>query len=236
MCTAVSSYKNTDNISLDFSISVKKVQLNPVYYKHAFTFPKCYVITQEEPHILNAYIWGLIPSFIKSLAEAEKIRVNTINARGETVFEKPSFKNEILTQRCIIPVDGFFEYKEVNKKKYPHYIFLKENQHMLLGGIYSKWYLNGETFFSFSILTTEANELMAEIHNTKKRMPLILDKEKSKIWIKNELSAEEIKEYILPFESSAMESHTVNKLTTESEHDPKSISRYDYHELSWTLF
>jgi putative SOS response-associated peptidase YedK len=236
MCTAVSTHKNTDNISLDFGISVKKEQLAPVYYKNAFTFPKSYVITQEEPHALNAYTWGLIPTFAKSLDEALKIRVNTINARGETVFEKPSFRQEILQHRCVIPVDGFFEYKEVSRKKYPHYIVLKDNQPMLLGGIYSRWFLNGETYCSFSVLTTEANELMAEIHNTKKRMPLILDRERSKYWLQNELNAAAIGELITPFDSSSMDAYTVPKLTPESLYNPHSISRHDYSELSWTLF
>lgn len=236
MCTAVSTYKDTDKITKDFNIINVKVNLEKVFYKHAFTFPKSYVITQEDHQCLDAFDWGLIPSFTKSKEDSDKIRLNTINAKSETIFEKPSFKQEILQHRCIIPVDGFFEYKEINKKKYPYYIFLKDGSPMYFGGIYSKWYFNGITHSTFSIITTEANALSSEIHNTKKRMPLIFSTENGKIWLQNELQENSIKDLMQLFDTSLMDAYSVKKLTPDSMTSPESIKKYDYSELSWSLF
>lgn len=121
--------------------------------------------------------WGLIPSWVKSTDKARELFAYGLNARAETIEEKPMFRDAWKQSTCLIPASGFFEWKEVNKKKYPHYIQMKDASVMLMAGIFSQWMdpETGELLETFAIVTTEANALMQEIHNVKKRMPVILE-------------------------------------------------------------
>ncbi len=193
----------------------------PIYHANAFTFLKMPVVTQEAPDKIQLFNWGLIPPWIKNLADADKIRIQTLNARSETVFEKPSFKNSILHQRCLIPADGFFEWMDVKKKKYPHYIQQKEKEVFCFGGIYSSWVdkSSGEILQCFSIITTEANSMLEKIHNLKQRMPLIIAPQDYKKWLDPALSVDEIKSLFKPYPDAALQNHTVSKLINSRTED-----------------
>ena len=104
--------------------------------------------------------------------------IKTFNARSESIDKKPSFSSSFRSKRCIIPVKGFFEWQHVGNEKIPWYIYHSENEILSIAGLYDEWIENntGEVFSTFSIITTDANDLMAEIHNSAKRMPAILDK------------------------------------------------------------
>ncbi len=161
---------------------------------NGFTFPKTPVITNKLPDTIQLYNWGLMPSFSKD----KKFRVNTLNARIETLAEKPSFKNYI-TNRCLIISDGFFEWKwldEKGKNKQQYLITIPNEDPFAFAGIYNRWAdkATGEVLDTYSIITTEANELMAEIHNTKKRMPVILTPENEQQW----LSGVEVMQFVHP--------------------------------------
>lgn len=150
---------------------------------NGFTFPKTPVITTENSDLIQLYSWGLMPSWSKD----QKFRVNTLNARIETLTEKPSFKS-YLNNRCLILVDGFYEWKwldDKGKAKQQYEITLQDNSPFAFAGIYSTWTdkTTGEILNTYSIITTEANELMTEIHNTKKRMPVILTPDNEKLWL-----------------------------------------------------
>ena len=150
---------------------------------NGFTFPKTPVITNENSNLIQLYSWGLMPSWSKD----QKFRVNTLNARIETLEEKPSFKNYV-KNRCLILADGFYEWKwldEKGKTKQQYEITLHDNSPFAFAGIYSTWKDNrtGEMLNTYSIVTTEANELMTEIHNIKKRMPIILTPQTEKLWL-----------------------------------------------------
>ncbi len=161
---------------------------------NGFTFPKTPVITNKLPDTIQLYNWGLMPSFSKD----KKFRVNTLNARIETLTEKPSFKNYI-QNRCLIISDGFFEWKwldEKGKNKQQYLITIPNEEPFAFAGIYSRWAdkTTGEVLDTYSIITTEANELMAEIHNTKKRMPVLLTPENEQQW----LSGVEVMQFVHP--------------------------------------
>ena len=96
----------------------------PVFHANAFDFPVMPVITQDSPGRIQLFQWGLLPHWIKTKKEAEKFRMQTLNARCESIFEKPSFRTYISNNRCLVIADGFFEWMDFQKKKYPHYIFL----------------------------------------------------------------------------------------------------------------
>ena len=161
---------------------------------NGFTFPKTPVITNKLPDTIQLYNWGLMPSWSKD----QKFRVNTLNARIETLSEKPSFKN-CITNRCLIISDGFFEWKwldEKGKNKQQYLITIPNEEPFAFAGIYSRWAdkTTGEVLDTYSIITTEANELMAEIHNTKKRMPVLLTPENEQQW----LSGVEVMQFVHP--------------------------------------
>ena len=153
--------------------------------------------------------WGLIPSWVKSMEKAHELFAYGLNARSETVEEKPMFRDAWKQSTCLVPASGFFEWKEVNKKKYPHYIQMKDESVMLMAGIFSEWVdpSTGEVRETFALLTTEANELMQEIHNVKKRMPVILDGTAARLFFS--ASSNERKTILQPCDNDLIKAHQV---------------------------
>ncbi len=207
------------------------------YHLSAFSFAKIPVMTQEDHAQVKAFRWGLIPAWCKDEAQAKEMRLMTLNARSETIFEKPSFRSSIDKKRCLIFVNGFYEWKEIKKKKYPHYIHMKDQPVFAMGGIYESWVNTetGEIIDSCSIVTTPANELMSEIHNVKLRMPLILPKERMMQWIDNSIGKEAIQQLMKPLEENLLEAFTVSKLVTSRSEDtnvPEVKKPFHYGELN----
>ena len=169
----------------------------PLFKADGFTHPDLFVLLQKEgDRELQLMQWGLIPGWKKSMADMRKLSNSTLNAKSETVRSLPSFKNSIVSKRCIIPVNSFFEYKHVDGDKLPYLIHPKEQPFFNLAGIYS-YYLNpdnNEWLSTFSILTQPANVFMADIHNSAKRMPLMLSNELISDWINPETPASQIDE------------------------------------------
>jgi len=162
-----------------------KMFLENISY-NGFTFPKTPVVANENTKLIQQFQWGLIPSWAKD----DSIKAYTLNAKIETIKEKPSFKN-CVKNRCLVIVDGFYEWQWLDPKgkKKQKYLIIKPKEELFsLGGIWSEWTdkTTGEIIKSYSIVTTEANELMAEIHNNKKRMPLILEPDQEENWLKGE--------------------------------------------------
>lgn len=150
---------------------------------NGFQFPKTPVIASDAPDSIRMYNWGLIPSWAKD----KEIRKNTLNARIETIAEKPSFRSYI-GQRCLVLVDGFYEWQwldEKGKQKQKYEICMPDESAFALAGLWNNWVdkETGELIHTYTILTTEANELMAEIHNTKHRMPVILHPDNEQTWL-----------------------------------------------------
>lgn len=183
----------------------------PTYYLvSGFSHPRLAIVKQNGVFL---HEWGLIPSWVKDSATANDLRSKTLNAVGETVFEKPSFRKSIASQRCLLPVSGFYEWREVNGVKYPYYIQIAEQDYFSLGSLYDTWINkeSGEIRNTFSIITTAANPLMEKIHNLKKRMPLILSPEDEMKWIDPGLKTEHIKELIKPFPETKMTAYTISR-------------------------
>ena len=155
---------------------------------NGFQHPKALVITNKQPHLIQEYHWGLIPAWAKDTTIAK----NTLNARLETVAEKPSFKS-VLSQRCLVLADGFYEWQWLDvkgKTKQKYCLSLLDEAPFAFAGLYSFWQ-NPETaepYASFTIITTVANAFMAKIHNTKQRMPIILDPSEEHTWLEKGLT------------------------------------------------
>ncbi|WP_373060192.1 SOS response-associated peptidase [Zunongwangia sp. H14] len=168
----------------------------PMKEINAFTYIKTPVITDENTGEINMFHWGLIPFWAKD----DKIKKMTLNAKIETVEEKPAFRNSA-KNRCLIIADGYYEWQWLDpkgKEKQKSLLEPEDQEVFAFAGIYSTW-KNPETddlVNSYSIITTEANELMSEIHNNKKRMPVVLKKEDHSLW----LSGKEVSHFAFPYE------------------------------------
>jgi putative SOS response-associated peptidase YedK len=176
---------------------------------------KLAVITQEEPRRLSYFRWGLIPFWAKD----EKIGNKMINARAESIEEKPSYRNAFSKRRCLVPADGFYEWKNENGKT-PYRITLKDQQPFAMAGIWETWKnTEGRLIHSFSIITTAANELMKAIHD---RMPVILTPENEETWLKSN-DPREIRELLHPFEPEKMQAYEVSKLVNSPRNDDPAL-------------
>jgi len=237
MCFNISLTPNLDYIENRFSARFEKPELfNPIYHSSAFSAPIHPVIATENHTIIQFFQWGLIPFWVKDSHSADKIRLRTLNARAETIFDKPAFRLSIQAKRCLVLVDGFYEWREVGKKKYPYYIRLSNDSAFALAGIWDIWINDntGQSSNTFSIITTRANSLMEVIHNTRKRMPVILKKEDEKIWLNKDLEPERIKAVLNPYDETQMEAYTVSKLVSSRKINtnvPEVIKRYEYEGL-----
>lgn len=111
--------------------------LNEQYHVNAFNFPKYPIITKSDE--VQVFNWGLIPFWTKDETNADEIRRMTLNARADTIFEKPSFREPIMKKRCIVPSTGYFEWRHEGSKKIPYYIYLKDEPIFSMAGIYDTW-------------------------------------------------------------------------------------------------
>ena len=150
---------------------------------NGFSHPNVNVVTDENPKDLQHFMWGLIPSWAKD----DDIKKYTLNARYETIKTKPSFKN---AKRCLIFADGFYEWKWLDKqgkKKQKYLIELPNSELFSFAGLYDQWIdkQTGEIINSCSIVTTEAKGVMREIHNSKMRMPMIIESNQMEDWLEN---------------------------------------------------
>lgn len=188
----------------------------PVYHANGFAHPDLPALSMEGGRSIQLFNWGLIPFWVKDWAAASKLRNQTLNARSEEVFEKASFRDAIKSMRCIIPVTGFYEWKHIvigGKEKIPYYIHPKEQPLFYLAGIYSIWKepVTGAKMTTYSVLTGEANELMTDIHNSAKRMPLMISAKDIDTWIDPGLSKPSIIELMHPCDDRDMAAYTVSK-------------------------
>jgi putative SOS response-associated peptidase YedK len=205
----------------------------PSYYYHAFGLPSIPAVCSGSPSKIKLLKWGLIPSWTKSIDEANIIRYKTFNARSESIATKPSFSLSFRSKRCIIPVKGFFEWQHIGNEKIPWYIYHAENDVLSLAGIYDDWIEDstGEVFSTFSIVTTEANDLMAHIHNVGKRMPVILDRSSENQWIDLSISEADAFKLLQPSPPEILKAHIISPLInsrTSDRNTAEVIKPYDY--------
>jgi len=196
-------------------VEIYQDMLNERYHVNAFSNPLCYIVTDSDE--LQAFNWGLIPHWEKTQKDADKIRTMTYNARSESIFEKPSFREPIRSKRCLIPSTGYFEYHHnPDKTTQPYYIYLKDMDIFSFAGIYDTW-MNpetGEDLNTFSMIITEANPLTAEIHNGGKnphRMPVIIPAGKEQSWLDSNLTKENIIELMKPYDATTMDAYPIRK-------------------------
>lgn len=202
----------------------RKLQLMkgaPLYHASGFVHPKLLVFTDKAPYEPKQLIWGLIPSWTKDSKSAFTFWNNTLNARGETIWEKPSFRSSAKGKRCLIYLDAFYEHHHFNGKTYPFRIIMKDESPFVVAGLWDEWVdkETGEVKETVTIVTTEANPMMTKIHNNPKaegpRMPVILPIEKQDDWLipfKSDEDKKKLNDLIKPFDQFLMSAYTVRRL------------------------
>lgn len=160
-------------------------KFQPAKIIKAFSIPRIPVICSDGPGRIELAYWGLIPNWVKDVEKALEIRKQTFNARAETLTEKPSFRHNYLKHHCLILATGFYEWHTEGKKKTPYFIKLCSGEPFALAGLFDYWTdrETGEQIKTVSIITTQANSLLEKIHNTQKRMPVILSAYEENNWL-----------------------------------------------------
>jgi putative SOS response-associated peptidase YedK len=197
----------------------------PLYHASGFSHPRMLIYTDVSPEYPSAATWGLVPFWVRDRKQGETLWNKTLNARGETIFEKPSFRKAAQSNRCLIYVDGFYEHHHHKGRTYPYFIYRRDGEPMALAGVYSDWAdpESGGLLTTFSIVTTQGNPMMSHIHNNPKlqgpRMPLILPDALADRWLAPITGPPDqiaLQELITPFPEDALSAHTVAKLRGKS--------------------
>lgn len=176
------------------------------------------IVNDGEKNRLGTLRWGLIPPWAKD----PKLGYKMINARGETLAEKPAFKRAFRRQRCLIPADGFYEWPFSGKEKQPYRIRLKSGELFAFAGLWERWSApDGTVIHSCTIITTEANELLADLHP---RMPVILKKEDEALWLDRNCNDVALLETLLkPYPADEMEVYPVSSEVNSARNDYPSL-------------
>ena len=219
MCGRFTMHHGIDELVARFKIAELQAQLD-LSYDIAPSQQVAVVTEKAGSRILDRYKWGLVPHW----AEDESIGYKMINARAETVAVKPSFKSALKQRRCLIPADGFFEWRREGQKKIPQHFRLKNGETFGFAGLWETWKPKSSDeapLHSCTIITTEANSVVAPIHN---RMPVILRPEFEEAWLDPDLDdTDELVQFLKPFEAE-MEAYEVStKVNTPAFDAPECI-------------
>lgn len=192
------------------------------YFYRAFDHPLIPVVTQEDPERVQLMEWGLIPAWAGDRETAGRIRKGTYNARAESLAEKPSFRQPFQRGRCWVIAHGFFEWQQRVQGKIPWYVRLKNDDPFVLAGLYDRWRdpVEGNLMHTFTVITTRANPLLEKIHNTKKRMPVILNADSESDWISSDLSLQRSAQLLIPFPEEQLHAHIVSNMLLRAETRP----------------
>lgn len=215
MCYATSLTKKEKQIEKRFDASMKiELLYEPYYYQNGFSHNNLFCIPIEDPTQIFPMEWGLVPSYSDENIEGFRKKYNTLNARSESVFNNVTYKKSAEDSRCLIIADGFFEphYPNNNFKgsSEPKYCYLENRKLFTFAGIYNKL---DTDYYTVSILTTQANPFFEEIHNKKKRMPLVLDPNVEGEWLNDSLTNNQVKELMIDaFIKESFHAHTVRNI------------------------
>jgi putative SOS response-associated peptidase YedK len=221
-----------------FTLTVDPAELQDTFADYIFPsrFAPRFNIAPSQPvlaipndgaNTANFFIWGLIPMWAKDPSIGNRL----INARGETVAEKPSFRGSFKYKRCLILADGFYEWKTFGnrKTKTPYFIHMKDRKPFALAGLWDSWEgADGSSIKTCTIITTRANELMESIHD---RMPVILHPRDYKKWLDTSpQTPENLLPLIKPYPADIMSAYAVSTLVNKPANDsPKLVVPLDAH-------
>ena len=214
MCGRFTQRQSADAIAQQFDLgfvpdSPPRYNIAPTQLIAAVTQPESAAQRQ-----FRVFQWGLVPFWAKDASLGAKL----INARSETVAEKPSFRAAFRYRRCLIVADGFYEWQRVESGKQPHFFHLQNDQPFAFAGLWEHWESpQNEILETCTILTTEANEVLSPIHN---RMPVMLHPEDYDRWLDPSLdTASKLLPLLRPYPADEMASYPVSKLVNRASSD-----------------
>jgi len=160
--------------------------------------------------------WGLVPHW----ARQADMHYKMINARMETIAEKPAYRDAFKKARCLVPADGFYEWQQTEQGKQPYYIYKADRSLFAMAGVWSKWQASDRTLYTFSIVTTAANDFMRSIHE---RMPLILSEEHYDSWLDPQTKQPALQEILCARQIDSLAMHRVSKAVNNPANDEQSL-------------
>lgn len=176
------------------------------------------VVMNGEARDVELLRWGLIPSWAKDTAIGSRL----INARAETVAEKPAFRAAFAKRRCLVLADGFYEWQREGKRRQPYYFRLREGNPFTFAGLWEQWRdpASGEWLRTCTIITSDANEVVAPVHD---RSPVILAPDVRARWLDEDATTAELTRFLRPYPAEAMEGYAVAPLVNSPAHDTPEL-------------
>jgi putative SOS response-associated peptidase YedK len=223
MCGRYTQHHNAPEIEQRFSVQETLFDPGPRYnIAPSQAVPVVVVEASSRERLVDGFQWGLVPFWAKDPTVGNKM----INARAETVAEKPSFKHALKRRRCIIPADGFYEWDKVSGTKQPYHFRRKDGELFGFAGLWEEWKRpeDGSSLLTCTILTTEANETVGRIHE---RMPVILHPGDEALWLDpDSQDTAELLPLFVPYPDDLMEAYTVSKrINTPASDVPELLER-----------
>ena len=176
------------------------------------------IIIANSPRRMVLMRWGLIPHWAKD----EKTAYKMINARVETLTQRPAFRGLLSHHRCLVPASGFYEWQGEGREKTPYYIHPEEQPYIAFADLYDLWMTpTAEALYTFTIITTEADPFMARLHN---RMPVVLERDLEDDWLDTEITS--AKEVLTILERSAgvtLDAYPVSRLVNKPSHESPAL-------------
>jgi putative SOS response-associated peptidase YedK len=217
MCGRYTLVTPRERLAEEFGFNGSSVELAS-NYNVAPTQGVAAVLEEEGKRRLEVLRWGLIPPW----ADDPQIGSRMINARSETAPEKPSFRRAFRERRCLIPADGFYEWQRTNGAKQPFYIHMEDGRPFAFAGLWESWGKGGEgEVRTCTILTTEANAVVGEIHE---RMPVIVAPDAYDVWLDPASERDELTGLLAPYPEDEMEAYPVSRfVNSPSNNDPRCI-------------
>ena len=183
-------------------------------YNVAPTQPVATVRQAGTSRVLSMMRWGMVPSWAKDLS----IGGSLINARSETLLDKPAFRDAFRTRRCLIPADGFYEWKKAGKERQPYHFGMNDGALFAFAGLWDRWRSpTGQMLESCSILTTVPNALLKDVHD---RMPVILPSRHYVTWLTAPATeAQRLTDLLVPFDANLMKRYAVSSLVNKAQNE-----------------
>lgn len=213
MCGRFSQSKSKQDVKKRFNVKKVSEALTPMFnVAPDMGIP---VILNTVPDEVTLARWGLLPSWAKE----QKTQYSMINARAETLYEKPAYKRLIKGHRCLIIADSFYEWKKVGPKKQPYRIMLKDEGLFAFAGLWDLWEKGENAILSCTIITTSANDVVNDVHE---RMPVILPREKEQDWLKLEDSGK-LMQLLRPLDPAEMKLYPISTAVNNPGNNTKEL-------------
>lgn len=217
MCGRFTLYTQAEALEERFHATIAEDSYRPSY--NAAPSQALLTILHDNPEVIVPTAWGFVPAWAAGRSDVKPL----INARGETVASKPFFRGAFKNSRCLVLADGFYEWRRAKSGKVPYRIALKTKEPFAFAGIWSRVHdAEGTLKTTFALITTEANELVAQIHS---RMPVILREEDEEEWLNPQLPLEAAQKMLAPYPTERLTAYQVSSRVNSAAHNAPELMK-----------